>query len=183
MASGLRIRIAGAGGQGVVLAGVMLAEAAVNAGLNATQSQAYGPQSRGGASRSDVIIAVDEIGFPRADALDVLVAMTDAARTAYQDELVAGGLLIVDDDDEIVPLARGRIERHLPITATADRVGSRVAANVVALGVLWQLTRPVPLKALEEAVGARVPPALRPVNLAALAAGIHIAEAAGVTHG
>lgn len=182
MASGLRIRIAGAGGQGVVLAGVMLAEAAVSAGLNATQSQAYGPQSRGGASRSDVIIAESDIGFPRAEALDVLVAMTDAARAAYQAELVPAGLLIVDDDAIAPPTGRW-VERHLPITATGEAVGSRLAANVVALGVLWQLTRLVPLAALEDAIAGHVPPALRPLNLAALAAGVRIAEAVGVTHG
>lgn len=182
MTSGLRIRIAGAGGQGVVLAGVMLAEAAVSAGLNATQSQAYGPQSRGGASRSDVIIAEGDIGFPRADALDVLVAMTEAARAAYQSELAPAGLLIVDDGATAPPTSRW-VERHLPITATAEVVGSRLAANVVALGALWQLTRLVPFAALEDAVGGHVPPALRPLNLAALAAGVRIAEAVGVTHG
>ena len=73
------IRIAGAGGQGVVTAGRILAEAAILSGSNATHNQVYGPQSRGGASRSDVVIAGDEIGFPLADEIDLLIALSGEA--------------------------------------------------------------------------------------------------------
>ncbi|MFI5283290.1 MAG: 2-oxoacid:acceptor oxidoreductase family protein [Candidatus Dormibacterales bacterium] len=181
MASCLRIRIAGSGGQGVVLAGVILAEAAVMAGLNATQSQVYGPQSRGGASRSDVIIDEAEIAFPRAEALDVLVALTDAARAAYVAELVPGGLLLVDGDP-IAPLANTWIEHRLQMAAAAAGTGVRLSTNVVALGALWQLTRLVPFSDLERAVAGRVPESLRPLNLAALAAGVQIAARAEEIH-
>lgn len=180
MADALRVRIAGAGGQGVVLAGVMLAEAAVSAGLNATQSQAYGPQSRGGASRSDVIIAKGEIDFPYAEALDVLVALTDAACAGYSGELVPGGLLLVDSD-AVAPAGGPWNERRLPIAATAGAAGARLAANVVALGALWSLTRLVPLPALEGAVATRVPESLRALNLRALDAGVRLAAEGEVT--
>jgi 2-oxoglutarate ferredoxin oxidoreductase subunit gamma len=166
----------------VVLAGVILAEAAVLAGLNATQSQVYGPQSRGGASRSDVIIAEGEIVFPRAEALDVLVALTDAACSSYIAELVPGGLLLVDGDS-VAPPDGPWIEHRFPIAAAAAGAGARLAANVVALGALCALTRLVPLTALETAVAARVPKSLGPLNLAALAAGFRIAARAEAKHG
>jgi len=182
VASRLRIRIAGSGGQGVVLAGVMLAEAAVLAGLNATQSQVYGPQSRGGASRSDVIISDGEIGFPRAEALDVLVALTDAACAGYIAELVPGGLLLVDSACLVPPNGPWN-EHRLPIIAAAAGAGALLAANVVALGALLELTGIVPLPALENVVAARVPVSLRPLNLAALAAGARIAARVEAVHG
>lgn len=180
--SPLRVRIAGSGGQGVVLAGVMLAEAAVFAGLNATQSQAYGPQSRGGASQADVIIAGGEIDFPRAEALDVLVVLTDSACASYAPELVPGGLLLVDGD-VVTPLDGPWNEHRLPILAAAAAAGGRVTANVVALGALWQLTRLVPLPALKEAVSARVPENLRALNLMALDAGVRLSAREQVVHG
>jgi len=74
------IRIAGAGGQGVVTAGRILAEAAILSGREATHSQVYGPQSRGGASRSDVVISSEAIGFPLADSIDLLVVLSPARR-------------------------------------------------------------------------------------------------------
>jgi len=177
--SDLRVRVAGSGGQGVGLAGVLLAEAAILGGLNATQSQAYGTQSRGGASRSDVILAEGEIAFPRAEALDVLVALTDAACSAYVGELVPGGLLLVDGD-AVTPIDGPWIVHRLPIAAAAAATGARLAANVVALGALWELARPVPFPALQKAVAARVPEGLRALNLAALDAGVRLAAAEAV---
>ncbi len=179
MDSDLRVRIAGSGGQGVGLAGVLLAEAAILGGLNATQSQAYGTQSRGGASRSDVILGEGEIVFPRAEALDVLVALTDAACAAYVSELVPGGLLLVDAD-AATPTDGPWIVHSLPIVAAAAAAGARLAANVVALGALWELSRLVPFPALQEAVAARVPERLRALNLAALDAGVRLAAGTAV---
>jgi 2-oxoglutarate ferredoxin oxidoreductase subunit gamma len=95
------IRIAGAGGQGVVTAGRILAEAAILSGSEATHSQVYGPQSRGGASRSDVVIATESIGFesigfPLADRIDLLVVLSAEAYARYEPELGSDGTLIVD---------------------------------------------------------------------------------------
>ena len=172
----IAIRIAGSGGQGVVLAGVILAEAAVLAGRNAAQSQVYGPESRGGAARSDVVIADGEIGFPTAQVLDVLVALTQSASDRYSSDLKPAGLLVVDEQEVPDPPAGSWAARPLPIIATSVRVaGSPVAANVVALGVLVGVTGVVDAWALERAVVACVPPGSRELNLRALAAGVSLA--------
>ncbi|MBI2526024.1 MAG: 2-oxoacid:acceptor oxidoreductase family protein [Candidatus Rokubacteria bacterium] len=154
----VRIRLAGAGGQGIVLAGLLLAEAAVAAGRNATHAQAYGPESRGGASKAEVIISDGEIEFPCADRVDALVALTRVACDRYLSLLEPGGTLVVDGDE--VPLAEGMdFACHaLPITATAQRVlGTAMGANLVALGAIVALTGAVPLEAAERAIAVRRP--------------------------
>ncbi len=173
------IRLAGAGGQGVVTAGRILAEAAILSGRTSTHSQVFGPQSRGGASRSDVVIADAEIGFPLALDLDVLVVLSEAAYTRYVPELGDAATLVVDE--RAVPgTGDGRPQTHrFPIVETAHRiVGSPVATGVVALGVLEALTGLVDAAALEKAVGSRVPAHRREANIQALAAGRDLGQAA-----
>jgi 2-oxoglutarate ferredoxin oxidoreductase subunit gamma len=172
------IRIAGAGGQGVVTAGRILAEAAILSGSNATHSQVYGPQSRGGASRSDVVIATGEIGFPLADAIDLLVVLSSEAYSRYQPRLGDHGCLIVDSrcagatgDEEVA---------RFPVVDTARAIsGGRLVTGVVALGVIQRHVGVVDADALHRAVGARVPARHRAMNLRALGAGMQlVAEAA-----
>ncbi|OGK86608.1 MAG: hypothetical protein A2X52_19965 [Candidatus Rokubacteria bacterium GWC2_70_16] len=154
----MRIRLAGAGGQGIVMAGLLLAEAAVAAGRNATHAQAYGPESRGGASKAEVIISDGEIEFPCADRVDALVVLTQEGYDRYVSLLEPGGTLVVDRDQ--VPLEEGvGFACHaLPITATAQRVlGTAMGANLVALGAIVGLSGAVPVEAAERAVTARRP--------------------------
>ncbi|MFV2040054.1 MAG: 2-oxoacid:acceptor oxidoreductase family protein [Acidimicrobiales bacterium] len=165
------IRIAGAGGQGVVTAGRILAEAAILCGKQATHSQVYGPQSRGGASRSDVVIADEEIGFPLADHVDLLIVLSGEAYTRYQPELGRDARLIVDTG--CVPGSLGGTTVAFPIVDTARSVsGGQVATGVVALGVLQAFAEVVDAEALRQAVAARVPSKHRDMNLDALAAGM-----------
>jgi 2-oxoglutarate ferredoxin oxidoreductase subunit gamma len=166
----VEIRLAGSGGQGIVLAGVILAEAAILAGKNAAQSQVYGPESRGGHARADVVIADGEIGFPQAQALDVLLALTREACDRYARDLRPTGLMVVDA--RAVPeLPAGEWECfRLPIADTAEQAGSLMVANVVALGAVVELTGVVDAESLERAVAARVP-RQRELNLNALALG------------
>ncbi len=166
------VRLAGAGGQGVVLAGVVLAQAAILSGLNATQSQSYGPESRGGASCSDVAIARGEIGYPKAEQLDVLVALTQEACDRYARELRPSGVLLVDERLVGEPPVGEWSVYALPLLETARGVsGGALGLNMVALGALVELTRLVDERALEQAVIARVPGRHRELNLRALAAG------------
>jgi 2-oxoglutarate ferredoxin oxidoreductase subunit beta len=152
-----RIRIAGAGGQGIVLAGLILAEAAVAAGKNATHAQAYGPESRGGSSKAEVIVSDGEIDFPYADRVDLLLALTREAYERYAGDLDAMGILVVDADRVRVDGGHARCHA-LPITATAERVlGTAVGANLVALGALAALSAVVPPAAIERAIEARRP--------------------------
>ncbi len=178
----VEVRLAGSGGQGIGLAGLILAEAAVLAGRNAAQSQAYGPESRGGASRSDVVIAPGEIGFPTATRLDVLVALTQEACERYRGDLRPGGLLLVDGRVAVPADAPCEV-RSLPLEEAARRAGDAVAANMVALGALAALTGVVGPEELERAVTARVSPRHRDLNLRALAAGAALARRAEAEEG
>lgn len=173
------IRLAGSGGQGVVLAGVILAEAALLSGQNVAASQAYGPESRGGASRCDVVIGAS-IGFPVAEALDVLVVLNRDAYQRHAADLRDRGLLLADER-RVGRVAAGPWRaRSLPIEATAERVaGNPIAANMVALGALAGLTGVVEEEALAQAVRARVPARTQDMNLRALRAGFGVSRAEG----
>lgn len=165
------IRIAGAGGQGVVTAGRILAEAAILSGRNATHSQVYGPQSRGGASRSDVVIADGDIGFPLTDSIDLLVILSAEAYTRFGED--AAGRLVVDE--RAVPegtSSRGEAQLFAMVEAARGVSGSQIAVGVVALGTLHSLVGLVEGDALRQAVVARVPGRHRGMNLEALEAGM-----------
>ncbi len=161
------LRFAGAGGQGIVMAGRILAEAALRAGRVAAHSQAFGPASRGGASRSDVIVADGEVGFPLVRNLHALVALTDEALHKYRGDLTDGGLLVVDelaacDDATLVA----------PIIETArTTLGSDLASGVVSLGILSRLVDLVDPGLLSTTIAERVPARVRDKNLEAFAAG------------
>jgi 2-oxoglutarate ferredoxin oxidoreductase subunit gamma len=170
------IRLAGTGGQGVILAGILLAEAAVRDGLNAVQTQSYGPEARGGASRSEVIISdEEEIHYPKVIEADVMLCMSQEACDRYSGRLRKNGLLIVDED--FVRRAPTTRAARVPMTTLAEQeAGERLAANVVGLGVLAGLTEIVSRKSLEEAIQARAPKGTAEMNLKALAAGYAAAE-------
>jgi 2-oxoglutarate ferredoxin oxidoreductase subunit gamma len=169
------IRLAGTGGQGVILAGILLAEAAVRDGLNAVQTQSYGPEARGGASRSEVIISDEEIDYPKVIEADIMLCWSQEACDRYSGRLRKDGLLIVDEDFvRRMPTTRAA---RVPMTKLAEQeAGGRLAANVVGLGVLVGLTQVVSRESLEEAVRARAPQGTTKMNLKALAAGYQAAE-------
>jgi len=170
------IRFAGSGGQGLQLAAVILAEAAVRAGLHAACTHTYGPESRGGASRADVLVGEKEIIYPRIGRPDVLVALSarDGRRTI--DTLQRGGLLIVEGSLSLAPPPDVRT-LALPIVEAARQAGSTQAANVVALGVLCAVTEVVPRDHLLAALRARLHGAL-PRNQRALDAGFALGREA-----
>ena len=174
-----QVRLAGAGGQGIVLAGLLLAEAAVAAGKNATHAQAYGPESRGGASKAEVIVSDGEIDYPYAAKVDLLLALTQEAYEQYAAQLKPGGLLVVDRERVTPASTNGGVCHALPITATAQQVlGTTVSANLVALGALIGLSGVVPPEAAEQAVAARKPGGNAEAAVRALRAGFDLARAA-----
>jgi len=173
-------RLAGAGGQGLITAGIILAEAAVLAGRNAVQTQSYGPESRGGASRAEVVISDGEIDYPKVIRPDVLLVMTPEACRRYLGGLKEGGLLVADQDlvDDIPP-GPYRVVR-VPITRIArEEAGREIVANIVALGVLVALTEVVSEEVLERAVLARVPKGTEELNRKALRAGLAAGRSVG----
>jgi 2-oxoglutarate ferredoxin oxidoreductase subunit gamma len=176
MAERFEIRLAGSGGQGLILAGIILAEAAgVYDGKFVCQTQSYGPEARGGASKAEVVISDAEIDYPKAIRPDVLLALNQKSLEAFSSDLKPGGLLLVDAD--LVSEAPASRVLALPFTRIARDLGRAMAANIVALGALAQLTGAVSLASLEAAVLARVPQGTEDLNRKALAAGVAAAKA------
>jgi len=174
------IRLSGSGGQGMILAGVILGEAAaVYDGKNATQSQAYGPEARGGASRSEVIISDFDIDYPKATVVDLLLALTQEACDKYLKQLKPNGILIADKSYvDAIPAGEFKLF-HIPIVETAQRkIGKAVVANIVALGAVVAITQIVSRKAVEQSVLSRVPRGTERLNSDALHAGFELGEEA-----
>jgi len=179
------VRLSGAGGQGLLLIGKVLAEAAaVYDGKNATQSQSYGPEARGGASKSEVIISDDEIDYPKATEIDLLLALTQESCDKYTPDLKAGGVLLVDTTF-VTKIPQGDFKIcQAPITQKAkDDLGSATVANVVALGMIAALSPVVSLQAIESAILARVPKGTEELNLKAYRLGQSLVETAGAGQG
>lgn len=128
------IRFAGSGGQGIVLAGIILAEAAVIDGRHVAQSQSYGPEARGGNSLSDVILSDIEIDYPETLELDILVALTQQAYDQNLPDMKDGGLLIVNSD--LVRRVIWSKAVKLPFLRIARTAGEPRAINMVALGAV-----------------------------------------------
>lgn len=167
------IRLAGSGGQGLILAGIILAEAAIlYEDLNAVQTQSYGPEARGGASKSEVIISDGDINYPKCENVDVMLALTQKSVDEYIGDLKRGGLLLVDS--ELVDnVPNGTFEWHqIPFTAIArDEIGKGFVANIVALGALGELLDFISPMSMEKAVLRRVPKGTEEINKKALLAG------------
>jgi len=170
------IRLAGEGGQGMILAGIILAEAAsIYDNKNAAQTQSYGPEARGGASKSEVVISTGEIDHPEVLEADVIVALSQEAYDKYGKNIKAGCLLIVDEDKVSKMQSVDAIK--VPVSRMALEItGKAITANTVALGVLVGLTDVVTRKAIEKAVAARAPKGTEKMNKDALEAGFAIAD-------
>jgi 2-oxoglutarate ferredoxin oxidoreductase subunit gamma len=164
------VRLAGTGGQGAILAGIILAEAAARDGKNVVQTQSYGPEARGGASRSEIVISSSDIAFPKVLTPNVTVCLSQEACDRYAGQELKGGLLIIDSDRvRRAPTVRAV---SLPLATLArESAGREVSANVVALGVLAGLTGIVSRESLEGAVRDWAPAGTTEVNLRALSKG------------
>jgi len=174
------IRLSGSGGQGMITAGIILAVAAsVYGGRKATQSQSYGPEARGGASKAEVILSDNDIFYPKVMAPDILVALTQEAAEKYSKDLKSGGIMIVDDlMVKEAPKGDWKIYTMPIIRTAAEKVGKAMVANVVTLSALNTICELVDPKDLEEAVLARVPKGTEELNKSALAAGIELGKEA-----
>ncbi len=171
----VEFRLSGSGGQGLLLAGIVLAEAAILEGKNAVQTQSYGPEARGGSSKAEVVISDDDIDYPKATDPDFLLALTSEAYRTYG-RLMGKGTIIVDSSVPLDPAIAAKTVT-LPILKTAAvDLGKKVVANIVALGVLGGLSGIVSDAILERAVLARVPKGTEDLNVKALRAGIALAK-------
>ncbi|MBN2000605.1 2-oxoacid:acceptor oxidoreductase family protein [candidate division KSB1 bacterium] len=168
------IRFSGEGGQGLVLAGKIFAEAAaIYDGLNATQSQSYGPEARGGSSRSEVIVSDDEIDYPKAVSIDLLLALTQEACDRYYADVKEGGVVIVDAAAvQTIPEGNFKIFQVPIIELARQKVGKPLFANIVALGIIAGIVDVVTEDALKSAIEARVPKGTEEINLQAFQVGL-----------
>ena len=171
----IEIRLSGTGGQGLITAGIILAEAAILDGKNVVQSQSYGPEARGGASKSEVIISEGEIYYPKTSYPDILLVMSQEAYNKYFNDLKPGGILIVDST--FVKNVSFSNAYLIPITkVTIEKLGKSVFANIVALGILCEITKIVTKKSLTKAVLGRVPKDFIEQNRKALHLGFRLAK-------
>ncbi len=170
------IRFSGSGGQGLITAAVVFAEAVgVYDGKYVCQTQSYGPEARGGKSKAEVVISDQPIDYPKALELDLLLAMNQAACDAYFFDIKANGLLVVDSSlVEQYPTSR---IISIPFTQIAkEEIGRELVANMIALGTIGFLSGQVDLANLEKALLDRVPKGTEEMNSKALMRGIEEAE-------
>jgi 2-oxoglutarate ferredoxin oxidoreductase subunit gamma len=158
------VKIGGFGGQGIILAGVILGKAAcVFSGLNAVQTQSYGPEARGGASKAEVVISDGVIGYPGVEQADILVAMSQQAWDKYNQAVKESSKIIIDPDLVTLGPSEKRVYK-VKATKIATNLGSKIVANMVMLGALIGITGLVPKDAMEKAILDSVPKRTLEVN-------------------
>ncbi len=160
------MRLSGSGGQGLGLAGRIIAEAAITEDYNVCQTQSYGPEARGGSSKTDIIISRDEILFPNCRELDLLLAMNQESCTMYSPDVKDGGILIVDSTF-VDQLPSGNVYAFALTTEAVKRFNNSMMANMIALGMMSSLVNFFKPETWRKSVSALVPARFRDVNLEA----------------
>jgi len=176
MGNRYEIRLSGSGGQGIILSGIILAEAVgLYGGKFVAQTQSYGPEARGGASRAEVIVSDEEIDYPKAIKLDILLAMNQKSCDLYYRDLKENGMLIVDSTFVTqVPTSKAV---QIPFTKIArEKFHKEIVANIISLGAITEFMDIISPKAMEAAVLARVPKGTENLNRDALKAGLMAAR-------
>ena len=173
-----RMVFSGSGGQGVITAAIILAEAAVlYENLTAVQSQAYGPEARGGATRSDVIISDSMINYPKVIQPNVLVCLTQEAYNKFYAIIRPGGLLITDARFVKIQRKADAKQREIPIYATVmEKIGKPIVFNICMLGTLLALTELVQPESVMKVIKTRIPKNFLELNQKALDIGLKLGE-------
>ena len=171
-----RIVFSGSGGQGVITAAIILAEAAVlHEGLNAVQTQAYGAAARGGATRSDVIISDETINYPKVVQPNVLVSLTQEAYNAFSPIIRPGGLLITDRRFVKTQRKVDAIQWELPIYETVmNTIGKPIVFNICMLGVVVGMTNMMKPGSVLNVLQERIPPGFLDLNRKAFHLGLEL---------
>lgn len=151
------IRLSGTGGQGIILGGIILAEAAVQDGKEVVQTQSYGPEARGGASKAEIIISESPILYPKVVVPNCLLLLSQEAAQLYGASIGQDGIIVVDSNIvKVMPEVSARII-PLPLSQIArEEIGHELTTNIVAIGALARAGGIVSLEALEEAVRKRL---------------------------
>ena len=167
------MRIAGFGGQGVVLAGMVIGNAAtLHDGKFVTLTQSFGPEARGTTCSVQLIVSDEPILYPYLTQPDILVVMSHDAHERYGTDLKPGGLLLYEQDLlQPAPLHHGTRSFGIPATRFAEELGRKVVLNMVMVGFVTAMTGLVSTEAVRKAIGASVPHGTEQLNLAAFAKG------------
>lgn len=174
------IRLSGSGGQGLQLAARVLAEALNIEALTVAQSQSYEPVSRGGISRSDLVVSKGTAQYPLVSALDYLIVLDEIAATDSNALLKDSAVVMIDSGMvETMPEVKGKKGKlhSLPLTKAAMKLGNKRVANIVALGALVELSGICSPDSCREAIRARVPKRFLELNLEAFNEGAELAAA------
>jgi 2-oxoglutarate ferredoxin oxidoreductase subunit gamma len=165
------VRLAGFGGQGIILSGYILGKAAaLYDGKDAVFSQSYGPEARGGACAADVVIDDDAVDYPVLTRPNILVLMSQEAALKYSADMAHDAVVLIDED--LVTAGAGRKVLGAPTTRIAEDMGRRLVGNIAMLGFLTGATSVVSRSAMEEAIRTTVPPKTVDLNLRAFGAGL-----------
>lgn len=171
----LEVRFGGSGGQGVILMGVILAVAATRDHRYVVQTQSYGPEARGGYSRSDVIIARNPVDYPQLTGIDLLVALSGEAAEKYAALVRAQGVFIFDSDALAEPPRITADTYGVPFTKLAlEATGRAQTANILTLGAVVGLTGIISSDSLEKAVLSMVPKGTEDMNQTAMRRGLEL---------
>jgi 2-oxoglutarate ferredoxin oxidoreductase subunit gamma len=175
-ARGYEIRLSGTGGQGLGLSGKMLAAALSNEGLHVAQSQSYEPTSRGGMSRSDLVVTPGIADYPLATALDYLLIL-DQRAVSISDGMIKNNAVVLVDEELVSEPPSGEFDVHsLPLSRTALSLGNIRVTNVVSLGAIIALSGICSLETLETAIKRITPKKYEQMNLDAVRAGFELAH-------
>jgi len=164
------IRLSGAGGQGLGLAGRVFSEAAIDSGYNVCQTQSYGPEARGGASRTDIIISKKEILYPNCRNLDILLAMNQESADKFGKSVRDEGIILVDTTF-VNQIPEGRVYEYALTSISIEEFKTPMTANIIAVGMLASLTRLFTLDSWIRAMKERVPRRFIKMNLKAFELG------------
>lgn len=169
----------GSGGQGVITAAIILAEAAVlYDGLNAIQSQSYGAEARGGATRSDIIISDTTIHYPKVIQPNVLVCLTQAAYNKFYSIIRPGGLLITDSRYVQIEKKVDAQQKEIALYETVlEKIGKPIVFNICMLGAVSAIVEVVSPESIMKALENRIPADFLDMNRKALDIGIELGEA------
>lgn len=163
------IRVAGFGGQGVILATMIIGKAAsIFEGGYATLTQSFGPEARGSACSAQVILSKKPILYPYVTQPDVLITMSQDAYEKFASDVRSPGTLLVEEDlVRVSNLPHGILAHGVPATRLAEQIGRRLVLNIVMVGFFGAVTKLIGPDALRKAVAASVPPGTEAMNLRA----------------
>ncbi len=167
------IRFAGYGGQGIIRSGIIVGKAAsIYDNKHATMSQSFGPEARGGACSSQLLISESKVLYPYITNSDVLITMSQAGYDKFESEMGKDAMLLYDQDLVKPKPSRERITNYgIPATRFAEELGIKIVANVVMLGFFTAITRLVTYESMKKALPGLVPEKALPLNLKAFERG------------